>query len=181
MTASFLTHPARLRCHNDRVGGVSCPGRNAEGIAAQRREAVAASVARNDKEEPMDRILWIVAGLLAVAYLLGGGGKLLVPKAKIAAMAASGRWVEDFSAGSVKAIGALEVLAALGLILPAVLGIAPVLVPLAALGLVVIMAGAAITRLRRRETKFLVADLIYLALAGFVAWGRLFGPTSFTG
>jgi hypothetical protein len=87
---------------------------------------------------------------------------------------------KDFSAGSVKAIGALEVLAAVGLVLPAALDIAPVLVPLAALGLVMIMVGAVITRIRRHEAKFMVADLVYLALAGFVAWGR-FGPESFTG
>ena len=90
------------------------------------------------------------------------------------------RWAEDFSAGSLKAIGALEVLAAVGLVLPAALDIAPVLVPLAALGLVMIMVGAVITRIRRHEVTFMVADLVYLALAGFVAWGR-FGPESFTG
>ena len=129
----------------------------------------------------MNFILWIVAGLLAVAYLLGGGGKLLVPKAKIATMAASGRWVEDFGTDTVKAIGALEVLGAVGLIVPAALGIAPVLVPLAALGLVAIMVGAILTRLRRHETTFMVVDLVYLALAGFVAWSRLFGPASFLG
>ena len=53
-------------------------------------------------------------------------------------------------------------------------------VPLAALGLVLIMVGAVITRLRRHEPKAMVADLAYLALAGFVAWGRL-GPESFIG
>ena len=119
----------------------------------------------------MNLTLWIIAGLLAVVYLASGAAKLIVPKEKIAAIPA-GRWVEDFSAGSVKAIGALEVLAAVGLVLPAVLGIAPVLVPLAAAGLVLLMAGAVITRLRRHEPKPMVADLIYLALAGFVAWGR---------
>jgi uncharacterized membrane protein len=129
----------------------------------------------------MNLTLWIIAGLLAVAYLVGGGGKLIMPKKKIAAIAPSARWVEDFSAGSVKAIGALEVLAAVGLILPAALDIAPVLVPLAALGLVLLMIGAVITRIRRHEFKFMVADLAYLALAGFVAWGRFFGPESFTG
>ena len=71
----------------------------------------------------MNLTLWIIAGLLAVAYLAGGGGKLIMPKKKIAAIAPSARWVEDFSAGSVKAIGALEVLAAVGLILPAATGI----------------------------------------------------------
>lgn len=128
----------------------------------------------------MNLALWIVAGLLAVAYLIAGGGKLLMPKEKIAASNPSARWVEDFSAGSVKAIGALEILAVVGLILPAVLDIAPVLVPLAALGLVLIMVGAVITRIRRHEFKFIVGNLILLALAGFVAWGR-FGPESFTG
>ena len=128
----------------------------------------------------MNLTLWIVAGLLAVVYLISGGGKLIMPKEKIAALTPSARWVEDFSAGSVKAIGALEVLAAVGLVLPAALDIAPVLVPLAAVGLVLLMVGAVITRLRRHEAKFMVADLVYLALAGFVAWGR-FGPESFTG
>jgi uncharacterized membrane protein YphA (DoxX/SURF4 family) len=137
-------------------------------------------VAYNFKEILMNLTLWIVTGLLAVAYLIGGGGKLIMPKEKIAATSRSARWVEDFSAGSVKAIGALEVLAAVGLVLPAALDIAPVLVPLAALGLVMIMVGAVITRIRRHEANLMVADLVYLALAGFVMWGR-FGPESFTG
>ncbi|MYS23639.1 DoxX-like family protein [Streptomyces sp. DvalAA-14] len=127
----------------------------------------------------MNLALWIIAGLLAAAYLLGGTFKVITPKEKIAAAGHSGRWVEDFGAGGVKAIGALEVLAAVGLILPAVLDIAPVLVPLAALGLVIIMAGAAITRIRRHEFSLLLIDLVYLVLAAFVMWGR-FGPESFT-
>ncbi|MGC5020673.1 DoxX family protein [Micromonospora sp. DT47] len=128
----------------------------------------------------MNLTLWIVAGLLAAAYLFSGGGKLIMPKEKMATFGPSAKWVEDFSPGTVKAIGALEVLAAVGLILPAALDIAPVLVPLAALGLVIIMVGAAITRIRRHEFTFMVVDLVYLALAGFVAWGR-FGPESFIG
>ncbi len=128
----------------------------------------------------MNTALWIVTGLLAVVYLASGAGKLIIPKEKLASWTSSAEWIEDFSAGSVKAIGALEVLAAVGLILPAVVDIAPVLVPLAALGLVLLMAGAAITRIRRHETKLMVADLTYLVLAGFVAWGH-FGPESFTG
>jgi uncharacterized membrane protein YphA (DoxX/SURF4 family) len=126
----------------------------------------------------MNITLWIIAGLLAVAFLASGAVKLLLPKEKLVATAAGG-WAGDFSAGTVKAIGALEVLAAVGLVLPAVLGVAPVLVPLAAVGLVVLMVGAMITHLRRHETKAIVANLAYLALAGFVAWSR-FGPQSFT-
>ncbi|MFF4577522.1 DoxX family protein [Streptomyces sp. NPDC001389] len=128
----------------------------------------------------MNLALWIVTGLLAAAYLLGGAFKVITPKEKIAAAGSSGRWVEDFSDGGVKAIGALEVLAAAGLVLPAVLGVAPVLVPLAALGLVLLMLGAALIRFRRHETKLVVVDLVYVLLAAFVAWGR-FGPESFIG
>lgn len=128
----------------------------------------------------MNTALWIIAGILAVAYVAGGTGKLIMSKEKIAGFGPSGKWVEDFSAGTVKAIGALEVLGGIGLILPAVLSIAPILVPLAATGLAIIMAGATTTRIRRGEFKLMVADLVYLALCCFVAWGR-FGPESFLG
>lgn len=126
----------------------------------------------------MNVTLWVIAGLLAVAYLVGGAVKLVVPKRKLTENE-SALWVEDFETSTVKAIGGFEILAAIGLVLPAVLDIAPVLVPLAALGLVAIMAGAAYTRLRRGEQKLMAIDLVYLALAAFVAWGR-FGPESFT-
>ena len=126
----------------------------------------------------MNLTLWIIAGSLAVVYLVAGAGKLIVPKETLA-RAPGGGWVEDFSPRSIKAIGTLEILAALGLILPAALDIAPVLVPLAALGLVMIMAGAVFIRIRRHEPMPMVADIAYLALAAFITWGR-FGPESFT-
>ncbi len=122
--------------------------------------------------------LWVVAGLLA-AVLLVSSSKLFVPREKLAGMGAASKWVEDFSPGTLKAIGALELLAAAGLILPAALDVAPVLVPLAATGTVLLFIGAVITRLRRGEQLPIVADLVYLAMAAFVAWGR-FGPESFT-
>lgn len=125
----------------------------------------------------MNIALWIIAGLLAAAFLAGGVMKLVQPKEKLAAAGLG--FVEDFSAGAVKAIGAVEILAAFGLILPAVLGIAPVLVPLAAVGLVLLMVGAIITHLRRQEATAIVMNLALLALAALVAWGR-FGPHSFT-
>lgn len=124
--------------------------------------------------------LWIVAGILAVVFVVAGSSKLFVPKEKLAGMGgAASKWVEDFSPGALKAIGALELLAAVGLIVPAALGIAPLLVPLAATGGVLLFAGAVIMRLRRGERATIIGDLVYLAMAAFVAWGR-FGPASFT-
>ena len=127
----------------------------------------------------MNLTLWIVTSLLALVFLVSSA-KLVVPKEKMAAMGAASRWVEDFSPGALKAIGAMELLAAAGLILPAVLDIAPVLVPLAATGAVLLFVGAVTTRLRRGEKLTIVPDIIYLTMAAFVAWGR-FGPESFTG
>ena len=124
--------------------------------------------------------LWIVAGTLAVVFLVASSTKLFVPKEKLAGMGgAASKWVNDFSPGALKAIGVLEILAAVGLIVPAAVGIAPVLVPLAASGAVLLFAGAAIMRLRRGERATVIGDLVYLAMAAFVAWGR-FGPGSFT-
>ncbi len=126
----------------------------------------------------MNVTLWIIAGLLALTFLAGGVVKLARPKEKLAA--AGMGFADDFSAGAVKAIGAVEVLAAVGLTLPAALGIAPVLVPLAAIGLVLLMIGAIVTHLRRHESPAIVMNVALLALAVLVAWGR-FGPQPFTG
>jgi uncharacterized membrane protein YphA (DoxX/SURF4 family) len=123
----------------------------------------------------MNVVLWIVAGLLAVAFGAAGLMKLTQPKDKLAPNMA---YVEDFSAGAIKAVGALEILAAVGLILPAVLDIAPVLVPLAALGLVIVMIGAAVVHARRGEHQMILTNVVLLVLAAVVAWGR-FGPYSF--
>ncbi|MFI7282421.1 DoxX family protein [Micromonospora chersina] len=123
--------------------------------------------------------LWLVTGLLA-AVLLGSTSKMFVPREKIASVGTAAEWVLDFSPGALRAIGALEILAAAGLVLPAVLAAAPVLVPVTATGVALLFAGAATMRLRRGERVTIVPDLVYLALAAFVAWGR-FGPESFTG
>ncbi|MDI6103498.1 DoxX family protein [Actinoplanes sp. NEAU-A12] len=89
-------------------------------------------------------------------------------------------WTEDFSAGAVKAIGAAEALGAIGLILPAVTGVAPVLVPLAATGLALAMIGAAVVHARRGETQAMAMapSVVLLILTVVVAWGR-FGPYAF--
>ena len=126
----------------------------------------------------MNLALWVIAGLLAVVALTGGVTKVFVPKEKLAA-APGGGWTGGASVGFVKTLGVLELLAAVGLILPAVVDIAPVLVPVTAVCWVVLMVGAMVTHGRRGEAKFMALNLIYLVLAAFIAWGR-FGPEPFT-
>ena len=118
----------------------------------------------------MNLVLWIAAAVIAVAFLAAGAMKLSQPKEKLAQSGMG--WTEDFSPGAIKAIGALEVLAAIGLIVPAALDIVPDLVPVAAVGLVVLMLGAAVTHLRRKESQMVVVNVGLIALAAFVAWGR---------
>ena len=124
----------------------------------------------------MNITLWIVTAVLALLFLAAGTMKIAQPKAKLAA---SGQgWAEDFSDGTVKGIGGLEVLAALGLVLPALLNIATVLVPLAASGLFLLMAGAAITHSRRGEKTNVIVNATLGILAAGVALAR-FGPYGF--
>lgn len=128
----------------------------------------------------MNLALWIIAGLLAAALLVSTS-KMFVPREKIVAVGGrAAEWVMDFSPAALRAIGTLEILAAAGLILPAALDIAPVLVPVTAVCVALLFTGAVIMRLRRGERATIAADLVYLALAVFLAWGR-FGPESFTG
>jgi UDP-N-acetylmuramyl pentapeptide phosphotransferase/UDP-N-acetylglucosamine-1-phosphate transferase len=108
---------------------------------------------------------WIVAGLSAVLFFAAGLMKVVRPTP---ALAASGMgWVDDYTPTSVKLIGLAEVIGALGLILPVLTGIAPLLSPIAALALAVIMVGAIVTHVRRSEPP-IAAALLALALASAV-------------
>lgn len=123
----------------------------------------------------MNIVLWIIAGVLAAFYLAAGLTKVTRPKEKLAA---NMTWVEDFSAGTVKLIGALEILGALGLVLPAAFGVAPILTPLAATGLAVMMLLAAAVHVRRGELQMVGVTVVLFVLLDFVAVLR-FGSQSF--
>lgn len=111
---------------------------------------------------------WIVAGILAVAYLAVGAMKIVRTPA---ALAESGlTWAPAFPLWSVKGIGVLEVLGAIGLILPPLTGIAPILAPVAAIGLVLLQIGAIITHIVRRETTTLLVNIVLLLLAVAGTW-----------
>ncbi|GAA4365280.1 DoxX family protein [Actinomadura verrucosospora] len=127
----------------------------------------------------MNTALWIAAGLLTAVALTGGFTKVLVPTAKLAE-APGGQWTGSAGDGFVKALGGLELLAAAGLVLPAVVGVAPVMVPVTAACWVLLMVGAMVTHGRRGEGGFVALNLVYLVIALFIAVGR-FGPWPFTG
>ena len=115
----------------------------------------------------METALLIVQVLLAALFLATGITKLTQPRLKMAA--GPMRWAADVTDRQFRTIGLLEVLASIGLILPAALGIAALLVPLAAVGLVLTMIGAIHVHIRYGETNRLAVPIVALALALFVA------------
>jgi uncharacterized membrane protein YphA (DoxX/SURF4 family) len=120
----------------------------------------------------MNVALWIVAGNLAVAFFIAGMMKAAQPHERLAA---SMNWAEDFTPSTVKLIGAFEMLGAIGLVLPPLLDVTPILAPIAASGLVVMMIAAVVTHTRRGgEGRYIMANVVLMASAAFVAIGRFF-------
>ena len=117
----------------------------------------------------MNIALWIVQGLLALAFLASGLMKIALPIEKQQSMMG---WIKHTSAGIVRLIGVLEILAAVGLILPAALHILPWLTPVAAIGVVVLMLGAIVVHTRLKEAPMAIPAIVLLLLAVVVVIGR---------
>lgn len=127
----------------------------------------------------MNVFLWILQILLALVFLMAGSMKLMKSRAEIAASQPDRMgWIEHVSDGTARLAGGAEVLGAVGLVLPAVTGIAPVLVPLAAAGLAATMILAAIFHSRRGESQSTMMNIVFAILALIVVWGR-FGDYAF--
>ncbi|MBY8876328.1 DoxX family protein [Actinacidiphila acidipaludis] len=122
----------------------------------------------------MNLALWISAGLLTAVAMAGGLSKTFIPRARLAAQH-GGEWTRDVGQGFVRTLGILELLAAIGLIVPGVLGIAPVMVPVTAACWIALMIGAMITHGRLGQFGLVLLNAVYLALALFIVCGR-FGP-----
>ena len=113
--------------------------------------------------------LWIAQIVLAGMFFMSGLMKLTTPAAELAAQMA---WVADVPSWMPGVAGFFEVLAAFGLILPAATRILPSLTPLAASGLVVIMASASALHASRGEWEMVAVNTVLGLFAAFVAWGR---------
>jgi uncharacterized membrane protein YphA (DoxX/SURF4 family) len=113
--------------------------------------------------------LWVLQVALALAFGMIGVTKLTTSDAVL--IQQSGELIEKYGVGLIRFIGIAEVLGALGLILPAALRILPILTPLAALGLAIIMGLA--TALHASKGEPIVTQVAFLLLALVVVWGRL--------
>ena len=116
---------------------------------------------------------WIVSGLLAAAYLLAGVMKLTRPAS---ALAESLPYTQDLPLWTTRLIGVLEILGAVGLIVPWLTGIAPILTPIAAVALALLQVVAFIFHVARKEIeRGLVTNVLLFAAAVFVAIARFGG------
>lgn len=122
----------------------------------------------------MHGFLWLLQILLAIVFAVLGVLRLTRPRESLLPYMA---WVGDFPRRRVQQIGGLEVLAALGLVLPGWTGVLPWLTPLAATGLVVLMALASLTHYRRGEDRMIFLTMILAVVAAVIAVLR-FGPQS---
>lgn len=119
----------------------------------------------------MNVALWVLVGILGPLYLTIGTTKAVRSRDSML-VHENLAWMNDFSPAGVKAIGVLEALGGLGLVLPELTGVATVLTPLAATGLTLLQLGAAGVHLRRDEPHSIPANLVLAALTAFVAVGR---------
>src|SRR6266487_4038845 len=120
----------------------------------------------------MNIVLWIIQGLLALAFLLAGFTKAFMPLATVRKNMA---WANEVPAPFVRFIGVAEILGAIGLILPAATGIVPWLTVAAAVGLVMLSASA--FHASRREYSAISMNVALLLLAVLIVVGRLtFAP-----
>ncbi|MEO5535685.1 MAG: DoxX family protein [Pseudolysinimonas sp.] len=122
----------------------------------------------------MEIAVWIVSGLLAFAFVVGGVARLVVPAERYADIP-NQQWIRAVPRRGVIAISLAEILGAGGLVVPMLTGILPVLAPIAACCLALIMAGALVFHLRRREWPNVPVALVLIALLLFVAIARFSG------
>ncbi len=116
-----------------------------------------------------DIVLWLIQGLLAAMFLFAGGMKLLAFDRYTKMVEAQSGNAPGLPRPLMTVVGLGEAAGSLGLILPGATGIMPVLTPLAAAGLAVIMLGATVYHLRRGEPPWMTILLCGLAVVVAVA------------
>lgn len=117
----------------------------------------------------MNVVLWIIQVLLAALFALHG--RMMLPASPVITQPRM-NYILAIPLTFRRFIGVAEILAAVGLILPGLTNILPVLTPLAAVGLVIVMIGAIVMHIQRKEYPAVVFNLVLGALAAFVAYGR---------
>ncbi len=113
--------------------------------------------------------LWVAQILLAAAFGLFGLMKATQPLDQLSDMM---KWIPTMSPLFVRTLGSLEVLGAIGLLLPSLTRILPKLTVAAALCFIVLQVLAIGLHLSRGEPEALGLNAVLISLSIFVFWGR---------
>lgn len=124
---------------------------------------------QSKKIKVLNIVLWVMQILLATMLIWAGFTKLFEPIEKLAAM---WPWTGQVPVAFVKFTGIVDVVGAMGLILPSLLCIKPKLTPIAAIALCVLMVCAIIFHVARGEASHIGINIVFIGIAAFVAWGR---------
>jgi uncharacterized membrane protein YphA (DoxX/SURF4 family) len=119
----------------------------------------------------MELTLWILTLLIAAVFTFSGVLKSSLSRDRLLATGQTG--IAPFPMPLIRLVAVSELLAVVGLVAPQLSGTAEVLTPVAAMGLMVVMWGAAISHASLREPRQVAANIGLLVLCGVVAAGRL--------
>ncbi len=123
----------------------------------------------NKISKTLNITLWIIQSLLAASLIWGASMKLFQPTAKLALL---WPWAGQISESFVKFTGVLDLLGSIGIIAPKLLNIRPNLTVIAAWAIVLLMICASVFHILRGEVALIGANIVFLMIAAFVAWGR---------
>jgi uncharacterized membrane protein YphA (DoxX/SURF4 family) len=165
--AECAHHPAFPRCHAAGIRLALDEVRYLD-TTPLAGSAQIGSYVSSEGEEAMTLALWIVQILLALIFALSGFGKVALP---VEQLRERWNWTKHVDPPVIRLIGSLEILGALGLIVPRATGYLPWLTPVAAVGLVLTMMGAILTHLRLQEARVVGVPVVLLLLSLFIALG----------
>jgi uncharacterized membrane protein YphA (DoxX/SURF4 family) len=121
----------------------------------------------------MEIAVWIVSGVLALGFVGGGAARALLPLDRLSRM--GWPWASELPRSLLRTVGGLEVAGGLGLVLPVLTGILPILTPIAACCLALVMVLAIAFHVRRRSWRDIPVNAVFAAACLFVAVARFAG------
>ena len=143
---------------------------NINRFASSNEEIYSEMTTQSKKSKTLHIVLWILQVLLASMLLWAGFTKLFEPIVKLSTM---WPWTGQVPVAFVKFTGVVDILGAMGLILPSLFRIQPKLTPIAAIALCVLMVCAIVFHVARGEGALIGINIVFIGIASFVAWGRL--------
>ena len=125
---------------------------------------------QSNRPKALHIILWVAQVILAGMFIMAGMMKSTQP---IVDLSKSVPWTANVPVTLVRFIGVSELLGGIGLLLPSLLRIKPILTPIAAIGILLIMVFAMVYHIVNGETNVIGINIAFGLVAAFIAWGRL--------